>query len=289
MWACSLDQRAFCRGIFVVDRFAWVAGAVPPSDEPSGRLSAGEIENAATAALPTGSQVLVVAPFEGGDVPLDPRVEAATHPTAWLVRAMIGSPNQDGAATIEEVVIDDSTGAVIAQRSLASEPGYRPALLALQETGPENLGAKFEIDAANATPVRTGEILWDRPAVLDAGHYTVRAWLPSTPSTGCSLAVDLIPDGETTYRVVFAKSGGCHWLPANITDYPGEPSATPSPIAPSTIAPSPTPTALLSGGIPEAEAIVLAGEYSGHATVVSAAAGLHRDLTTVGAQFDPRR
>jgi hypothetical protein len=57
--------------------------------------------------------------------------------------------------------------------------------------------------------------------VLDAGHYTVRAWLPKAPTAGCSVDLDLVSGTETTYRADFDRSGRCEWVPAKITDYPG--------------------------------------------------------------------
>ena len=183
-YGCTLTTVDDCRHRFVVDRVTWVDGkdvdltaqfdpyVVRPTMTEADAIAAVE------SASPAGSPPLVVLGTTAAEAArVDPRIRVGVDGAVWIGQSLVGDPDADGTSTITETVVDDATGAVLQKRPLAVDPGYAPAVLTLVDDhgGEGNPDTGFvAVDLPDGTPLLTGSA---GSFVVDAGDYSLRAWL----------------------------------------------------------------------------------------------------------------
>ncbi len=232
IWACPAGAvRSTCRTTFVIDRVAWLDGQAlgVQLEEAQGRqLTSADVEEQVAALLPDSGHVLSIQSADPTDADdIEPRLAPDPDHAVWITRSIAGDVDANGTSPIQEIIIDDHDGSVVTQQPLASAPGYAPALLILQYTSLDLTGKAdppyFEVDNASGALVHAGYL--GKTVVLDAGHYTLKAWLAKTdhsvpvgdPHDGCTVALDLTAGAQVVERATSPATGPCEWAPSDLT------------------------------------------------------------------------
>jgi hypothetical protein len=137
---------------------------------------------------------------------------------------MSGSAASDGTAPMQEVVIDDATGKTVLLLPVDPGAAYQPAILALEAdlqgtSGYNGNTPFFSVESKAGGGIVSGTLgLFAKPPVVDAGAYTLRAWLanfdlatPGPAHDGCQKDVQLESLATLGFTATFPDKGHCSW------------------------------------------------------------------------------
>lgn len=241
---CPAESRNECAHRFVIDRVVWLAGnslEIRPSDR---RVNPGMVVNEALAAADFGDEAISGVAIRSRDVStIDPRLHSIGDQPAWVVRALRvdeGRLPEDPTRGIDEVLVDDASGEVLARTGLEMAADFQTALLLVQATEVEACCANdvypfYRVDLPDGTGVQ--EMLVGGGAssgrdnrtrhgagmavVLEPRDYVVTVWRSTVgrdessgpPHDQCSAEITIDAGATLRLEAAFPANGSCEFVP----------------------------------------------------------------------------
>lgn len=231
-WQCSAADHGTCFSNLVIDRIAWFSDDVMPNGDVVSNVQPHmTLDQVKAVAVQPGQTFVLADALPATQInEVDPRlVGKIGGGVVWYVRLMSGTPDADGVVEGRDVVVDDATGAVIADLPLEVDPAYTPARLTLDVNGrvPDVEGrSHFSLSKAGTVIAKGVLTSSSSPFALEPGDYAVDTWTTSgailrspPPPPGCHLDLTLAAGDDVAYYAQWPDQGGrgdCTWVKGSL-------------------------------------------------------------------------